>query len=216
MLALKAYTIVDNTEIAINTYILSVTRDFDFVAGQVIGLTCNTQIVPRLYSICSGEADSLLKILYSIKSDGELTPKLCCLKCGDTIYLSHPSGKFTSTDAEAYWIASGTGIAPFVSMALSGKYNNKMLIHGARTTNAFYFSELFSNILNSKYIRCCSGEKMVDAYFGRLTNFLKETKELPLNQMYYICGSAEMVVETRDILISRGISFNNIASEIYF
>jgi ferredoxin--NADP+ reductase len=33
---------------------------------------------------------------------------------------------------------------------------------------------------------------------------------------YYLCGKALMVVEVRDLLISRGIPFENILSEIYF
>ena len=33
---------------------------------------------------------------------------------------------------------------------------------------------------------------------------------------YYLCGSAEMVVEIRDILIEKGIPFDRIISEIYF
>ena len=34
--------------------------------------------------------------------------------------------------------------------------------------------------------------------------------------MYYLCGSADMVVEVRDILIGKGIPFGHIISEIYF
>jgi ferredoxin--NADP+ reductase len=37
-----------------------------------------------------------------------------------------------------------------------------------------------------------------------------------MDQKYYLCGSAEMVVESREILISKGIPFNNIVAEIYF
>ncbi len=33
---------------------------------------------------------------------------------------------------------------------------------------------------------------------------------------YYLCGSAEMVVDTRDILIRKGVPFDQIISEIYF
>jgi ferredoxin--NADP+ reductase len=216
MSQLKAYQIIENIQISPNAYILSVKRDFEFKAGQVIGLTCNKQISPRLYSICSSINDLQIKILYSIKADGELTPMLCRLIPGDTVYLTKVSGNFSSTNNEAVWIASGTGVAPFVSMILSGNKNNKKLIHGSRTSESFYFSELFSEILGKQYIRCCSGEKLDNTYFGRLTKYIKETNDLPQSQMYYICGSAEMVVETRDILISRGILFNNIASEIYF
>jgi len=40
--------------------------------------------------------------------------------------------------------------------------------------------------------------------------------DLPEDQKYYLCGSAEMVVECREILISKGIAFSNIVAEIYF
>lgn len=53
-------------------------------------------------------------------------------------------------------------------------------------------------------------------YVGRVTKFLKEWDNLDPNRNYYLCGSAEMVVETRDILISESVSVTNINSEIYF
>jgi ferredoxin--NADP+ reductase len=216
MSKLKAYTIADNKQIAPNAFLLSIKRDFNFIAGQVIGITTHNSIAPRLYSICSGINDPLIKILYTIKPGGELTPKLSELKCGNTIYINMPSGKFLSTNEPAYWIASGTGIAPFVSMLMSGDHKNKKLIHGSRTFDHFYFADMFVNYFGNNYIRCCSGEFNENTYHGRLTNYLSEANYLPQMQMYYICGSAEMVVETRDILIGKGIPYNNIASEIYF
>jgi ferredoxin--NADP+ reductase len=33
---------------------------------------------------------------------------------------------------------------------------------------------------------------------------------------YFICGQALMVVEIRDLLIQKGIPFENIMAEIYF
>jgi len=39
---------------------------------------------------------------------------------------------------------------------------------------------------------------------------------IPADIKYYLCGKALMVVETRDILIERGVPFSNILSEIYF
>jgi ferredoxin--NADP+ reductase len=39
---------------------------------------------------------------------------------------------------------------------------------------------------------------------------------LPLNYKYYLCGSAEMVVDVRDILIAKGIPYEQIFAEIYF
>ena len=65
-------------------------------------------------------------------------------------------------------------------------------------------------------MRCCSQEKGEGVYEGRLTDYLKSLNNLPLNYKYYLCGSAEMVVETRDILIGKGIAFEQIIAEIYF
>jgi len=45
---------------------------------------------------------------------------------------------------------------------------------------------------------------------------LEEQDALNPALKYYICGSADMVVEARDILISKGIPFGSIISEIYF
>jgi ferredoxin--NADP+ reductase len=53
-------------------------------------------------------------------------------------------------------------------------------------------------------------------YSGRVTQYLQEQARLDPNLKYYLCGSAEMVVEARDILISKGIPFEHIISEIYF
>jgi len=37
---------------------------------------------------------------------------------------------------------------------------------------------------------------------------------LPVDSKYFLCGRAEMIVEVRDILINKGVSFNNIIAEI--
>ena len=53
-------------------------------------------------------------------------------------------------------------------------------------------------------------------YHGRVTRYLAEEESLDPELNYYLCGSAEMVVDTRDVLIRKGIPFNRIVSEIYF
>jgi ferredoxin--NADP+ reductase len=49
-----------------------------------------------------------------------------------------------------------------------------------------------------------------------VTGYLESLPELDPAIKYYICGSAEMVVDTRDILLAKGIPFGQIISEIYF
>lgn len=202
--------------IAKNTYVLSFERDFEFKAGQVLALDIVADGEPRLYSIASGTNDSTIQILFDEKPDGKLTPRLSKLKIGDTLYVSAPFGTFNCTTDNAYWIAAGTGIAPFVAMARSGMTQNKTLIHGGRLDENFYFSDELSSLLGDNYIRCCSQQPDTLHYKGRLTEWLRNQQNFDIKSAFYLCGSPEMVVEVRDILISKNVPFKNIISETYF
>jgi ferredoxin/flavodoxin---NADP+ reductase len=212
----KSVTIISNTEISPKVFLLSFKRDFTFRAGQVLGLAMSPSDDARLYSIASGENDENAGILYNIKPGGKLTPNLAVLKPGDTLWITVPFGSYAGSAEPAYWIAAGTGIAPFYSMYLSGLGGNKTLIHGSRNLDAFYFSDSLSRDFESRYIRCCSQQEGEGVYHGRVTQYLEEIDNLPEDQKYYLCGSAEMVVECRDILLSKGIPFSNVVAEIYF
>ena len=101
-------------------------------------------------------------------------------------------------------------------MLRSGKADQKFLIYGNRYLEQFHFHEEFSHQLGNKYIRCCSGEDDPGVFHGRVTAYLQEQDHLDPELKYYLCGSAEMVVDTRDLLIEKGIPFDQIISEIYF
>lgn len=208
--------VTDNKEIDNGVFLLSLERKFDFDPGQVVGIHFKPSPEARLYSIASGIHDEHLRILFDIKPGGFLSPPLAKAKKGDRLFVTTPFGWFTSNDKPAWWIASGTGIAPFASMFYSGLGTGKTLVHGGRTAGSFYFREDFAPGLGDKYIRCCSGETIEGGYNGRLTGWLKEQDGLPVDQTYYLCGRAEMVVEVRQILMEKGIPYRNILSEIYF
>lgn len=204
------------TEIAPGVFVISYQRNFSFIPGQVVALAVTRDEKPRMYSIASGNNEAEISIIFNIKPGGELTPKLAGLMPGDSLFTTGPMGNFSGTDEPAFWIASGTGIAPFVSMWRSGLRNDKTLVHGGRYLNSFYFKDEFIKDLGDSYVRCCTQEVAENVYHGRLTQWLSEQKTLPVNQKYYLCGSAEMVVEARDILIEKTIPFGNIVAEIYF
>ncbi len=213
---LTSYIITSNEQIASNAFILSFDRNFTFKAGQVIGLTLSLNEPPRLYSIASGENDKYIKILYDVKPEGKLTPFLAKLKIGDTIYATEPFGKFVYNNKPAYFIGVGTGIAPFASMIHTKTNNDIIVVQGSRFLDHFYFEDEFMRRLGSKYIRCCSAEIDDDVFAGRVTTYLERQDNLPKDYYYYLCGSPEMVVESRDILISKKIPFNQIIAETYF
>lgn len=197
-------------------YILELDYNPIFIAGQVIRLTVSDEIPPRIYSIASGENELLTKILFDVKEKGILTPLLSNLKKNDTVFVSQPFGEFSSTESHAIWIATGTGIAPFNSMLLSGNSKDKLLIHGGKYLSSFYNNDYIAGVLGDNYIRCCSREEKKGIFNGRVTDFLKNNFNFPENCTYYLCGNAEMIVDVRDILIENKISFNKIIAEIYF
>ena len=212
---LEEYELTGNEEISPGVHVISFKKDFDFNPGQVVKIGLSPEIPPRIYSLCSGNQEEQARILFNIKEGGELTPKLASLIPGEKIRASKPYGSFSDSKKPAWWIATGTGIAPFYSMFQSGLSENKKLIHGVRFLNQFYFEDELERVLGSSYVRCCSQESSCDTFPGRVTDYLAGLEKLP-HVNYFICGSAIMVVEVRDLLIERGVPFVNIFAEIYF
>ena len=203
-------------ELSEGIFLIGFKRNFRFKAGQVIGIAMEPRGARRLYSICSGEEEEEIRILYKVVDEGFLTPQLSDLQMGDTIWITEAGGEFTGDKDPAVWIATGTGVAPFYSMFMSGLGEQKQVILGNRYLEQFHFFDEFASQLGENYIRCCTAETAEGVYPGRVTQYLEEQSELDTKLKYYLCGSAEMVVETRDILISKGIPFDRIISEIYF
>ncbi len=212
---LQNCTLTNNEEISPGVHVISFIRDFDFLPGQVVKIAIDNNHAPRIYSICSGNSEEEVKILFNIKDDGFLTPKLATMIPGEKIFVSKPYGSFLGTKEKAWLIATGTGIAPFYSMLKSGLGQQKKLIHGVRNLNQFYFEDEIEEMLGDNYVRCCSGESSCNTFPGRVTHYLDETQIIP-DVKYYICGQALMVVEVRDLLIQKGIRYENIMAEIYF
>ncbi len=210
---LKLATITSHIQVTESVYLIKFKRNFEFLPGQILGVTISDKIEPRLYSICSSSNDKEIGILYQVKDDGALTPSLEKCKKGDNIWITEAQGKFLSKNEPAWWIATGTGIAPFYSMFKSGLKPLK-LVQGARYKDNIYFNNEFNELTD--YVICCSNDQGEGIYSGRLTQYIMNLETLPTNINYYICGSAEMVVDVRNLLINKGVEFNKIITEIYF
>ncbi|MDA3905060.1 MAG: FAD-binding oxidoreductase [Bacteroidales bacterium] len=206
----------DVNEISKDVFVLSFLRNDEFRSGQMLAIALKPDDQPRLYSIASENKDKNYRILFNIQHQGYLTPRLSKVKVGDSLFISKPFGSFYGTEDEDFWIAAGTGIAPFISMLESGLAENKTLIHGGREENSFYYASVFAEKLKEKYIRCSSLIKDEVFYNGRITAYLKQTQDISLERNYYICGGSEFVVDVRDILIHRGVPYHQIIAEIYF
>ncbi len=205
-----------NEEISPGVHVISWRRTADFIPGQVVKIALRQHDQARIYSICSGNHESEMRVLFNIKEDGALTPPLSGYIPGDSIWVSKPYGSFHGNEKPAVWIATGTGIAPFYSMFRSGQSENKYLLHGARFLNQFYFEDELDWAMGKRYVRCCSQQQSCDVFPGRVTDYLHQWETIPADHLYFLCGKALMVVELRDLLIERGIPYENIIAEIYF
>jgi len=208
--------VTDNTEVSPGVFLISWRQKVPFIPGQVVKLALDRLQPPRIYSVCSGTSEDKFSVLFNIKEEGYLTPRLAAAIPGDEFLVSKPYGSFHGDHTPAYWIATGTGIAPFYSMFQSGLSDQKILIHGARNLSQFYFEDELEWALGDRYIRCCSGEQSCNVFPGRVTSYLVERNQFPKDYKYYLCGKSLMVVDVRDLLISKGIPYENIFAEIYF
>jgi ferredoxin/flavodoxin---NADP+ reductase len=215
-LNLVAQPVISVESASSDAFMLTTERLHAFLPGQVVALTTERDLAPRLYSICTAPDEDVIGILFNIKPGGMLTPRLARIKPGDKVFVSAPFGAFLGDSRPAWWIAAGTGIAPFRAMIRSGLGANNMLIHGSRLIEGFYFRDEFEHMFGDRYVRCCSQENGPGVYAGRLTSWLRLQKSFDPKLQFFLCGSAEMVVEVRDILLGGGVGLNNIMSEIYF
>lgn len=213
----KPFVVREVIELTDAAYILRFSRNgMNFRAGQhlVAGLM-NTKD-SREYSIYSGINDENLEILVREVEDGDVSRKLRKLTKGDTIEINGPYGFFMYNAVppefkKFYFIASGTGIAPFHSFVKSYPNANYKILHGIRTSDEMYNKEDFKE---GNYISCTSKDNGGD-FTGRLTEYLKDAK-IEEDAMIYLCGNSQMILDSIEILEKKGFSQSQMYTEVYF
>ena len=150
----------------------------DFRAGQFVTLGIQfpdeDRMIYRAYSISSPPEEKRyfeLYIKWTTKPVmGKLTSALFGMKEGDTLYWRKPAGAFTIEDKKAdgtpdsrrlVLVASGTGLAPFISYVLHlksiGSKREIVLLHGAKYAQELGYRDILEKMaggdsLNFKYL----------------------------------------------------------------
>ena len=129
-----------------------------------------------------------------------------------------PSGRFVLPEqlaAKLVFIATGTGIAPFISMIDYLQKNkcssNINLYFGVRNEQELFglaYLENFKNTLASfDYVLCYSQQTPTNttghSYLGRVTLAvdLADIKET----QYFLCGNPHMITEMTETLLKKGV-----------
>ena len=245
-------TVIGREEIHADLIILRVRPDtalFDFKPGQfgVLGLTGSAPRIPeaaaeepateldkmirRAYSIASSSIERrYIEFYLTLISSGQLTPRLFALKYGDRVFLGpKASGMFTldrvAPDKSVVLIATGTGLAPYVSMLrtllMTETERKFVILHGARYSwDLGYRGELESLARlrpNFTYIPSITRADQ-DPHFhgrtGRIQTVLEQGAiekdsgvELdPAKTDVFLCGNPEMVKVVKELLAAKGFA----------
>lgn len=193
-------------------------RSYRFTAGEfvMIGLEGAPN---RAYSITSGPYDDYLEF-YSIKVlDGPLTSKLQHIKVGETIKVGDkPTGTLILANLELgghlVLMASGTGIAPFISLLREPEtYDLFENITVTWTTRTHAEQDCYRDFLNEmpiEYFSTITQEPAENE--GRIQKFLNHgilTIDNPDKQRIMLCGSIDFNNDLKAHFTALGFSEGN-------
>ncbi len=230
--------ILDIKKIATDTkrFIFSKPTNYDFQAGQFLIIKFAKDLI-RAYSIASPPSEENLELVIRIIPNGRGTSILDKAKISDEFTISQSMGHFVlseNQEAELFFLATGTGIAPFKSMICTEaqkKIPRKMhLFYGGRQVEDLpYLDEISSWTENlevkiglsrdpdAKKREFSNLKAEIDNC--RITKFIENENFHRLaghgagNSEFYICGNKGMVEGTRDLLLEKGIEKSRIFFE---
>ncbi|EEH68096.1 MULTISPECIES: ferredoxin--NADP reductase [Acinetobacter] len=222
---------------------------FKFTAGQFarIGLMVDGELVVRAYSVVSSPFDETLEFFSIVVPEGAFTSNLQHLKVGDELYLEKISygyltlARYQQPLPKDLWLlATGTGLAPFLSMLQDfetwNKYQHINLVYSVRTASELAYVERIQEIaatfgeghLGFQFVPIITRDpnaKLHDRLPILIANGqLEKVVGLEFNpetSHVMLCGNPQMVDDTKEALKQRGLTMNrrgegNIAVENYW
>jgi benzoate/toluate 1,2-dioxygenase reductase subunit len=173
----------------------------------------------RYYSLLSAPDDPTLVLCVYNVPGGNFSSVLAYAQIGTPFSVTGPHGYFTFNRSERVpvFVATGTGIAPFVSMGRSGIIDF-ILLHEVEFTSDFYYQDLFRKIA-SKYIPCLLGASTADlsppgTFQGNAAGFIKKNLP-PASYDFYLCGEREMTREVT-LLADEHFPGSYVFREVFF
>jgi ferredoxin--NADP+ reductase len=187
-------------------------------------------LIRRSYSIASSSAErQYLEFYLTLVRSGSLTPRLYALNVGDRLWLGPKlTGVFTfdqaPSDANLVMVATGTGLAPYMSQLRSDLRSDHPrrigVLHGARHSwDLGYRAELITMqrlCPNLIYLTTVSRPDEEPVPWGGATGYVQDLwakrglerawgfRPDASNTHVFLCGNPEMVDAMTGILLSEG------------
>lgn len=222
--------VVERIQWSKTLYSLYVESDIEpFKAGQFVkmALEINGEVVERPYSLVNPPDHRPLEIYYIEVPNGPLTSRLVKLDSGDEILVAQRAHGFMILDevphAKHLWLmATGTGVGPFLSILATEKpwqcFARVVLAYAVRTLSDISYQERISQILvkhpgQFTFIPFISREPSDFALSGRIPQAIIDgrleahvgIKISTENSQVMLCGNPQMVKDTTNALIERGL-----------
>lgn len=233
-------TLLDVQPLTPSLFTLRTTRDpgFRFRAGQFARLgviKANGSTVWRAYSMVSSPHDDFLEFFSIVVPGGEFTSELSRLEVGDTLLVERQAFGFLTLDRfvdgrDLWLLATGTGIAPFVSILQDfevwEKFERIVLVYSVREAQELAYQDLIAGLGAREYlaeyahkltyIPIVTRETVAGALNGRITTLL-ESGELERvagieltaeHSRVMLCGNPQMIDDTRHLLKARDMQLS--------
>jgi ferredoxin-NADP reductase len=177
----------------------------DFLPGQFMRILKGDY--QRSYSMVSKPDADTIDFCIALVERGRFSQAIRRAAIGDTFYLSGPHGHFVYQgpgNPEIY-VATGTGIAPFVAFCRSG-VSRGTLLHGVGTPDRLIYRSVLQSALPG-YVPCLSrtpgrGDIPEGAFAGRITHYLEQMLA-PGTYDFYLCGWQAMIRDAVAIIDDR-------------
>lgn len=226
-------TVADVTHWTSNLFSLKIQADIEpFIAGQYtnLALDIDGDRIGQPYSILSAPGSQPLEFFFYTQLEGDLSRRLSQTQAGDTVWVDkNPAGTLTLANvpdtATLCLMATGTGVAPFISMLQSEevwqRFQTVVLVYAARTQQDFQYQTLFEQ-LKARHpgrfalLPFISRETVPGAIRGHIpasirSGELEQTLGLafsPENTHIMLCGNPGMVQDAIRELEPRGFRQN--------
>ncbi len=200
-----------------------------FQAGQFtkVALAIGGEMVARPYSFVNAPSARPHEFYYVVLPEHPLTPRLCKLEPGDTVYLAPQAAGFLTLNevppGEHLWLlASGTALGPFLSILATAatwqRFRRVVLVHAVRRAEELSYQERIRALLERHagqfaFVPVVSREASDFALSGRIPKAIEDgrlearagIKLDAQTSRVMVVGNPAMVADTVQALQQRGL-----------
>ena len=229
---MQLYTtiLLEKKQIATDVFQIRTTKpeEFTYTPGQFVqwSIPTHEQSAPiyRSYSLSSHPHDDYLEYCIKLIPNGKASTHIAHMHIGEQLTIKGPVGRFvqTHTATPLYFIATGTGLAPIMSILqdeIIYKHTTKSIhvLFGVRHAEDVFWQDRLEQFAQHSHVTvgiCLSGNTTENTTLfqsGRVTEHIK----IDVEGRYFLCGNKQMVIDVRTMLTQAQVPASAIHMEIF-